>query len=155
MKQATVICGFPACGKTYLVKNNKDKLIILDSDSSAYSWIVERRLDGERTRNPDFPANYIQHIQDNLDKADLILVSSHEAVRDALHKAGIPFIIVCPHRDRKSEWIERCIMRGDNNAFLKVLLTNWDEWIKQIKAEEKAGVKVVWLRKGQTLSSPW
>ena len=39
MKDTKIISAFPACGKTYLFENFKDK-IILDSDSSKFSWII-------------------------------------------------------------------------------------------------------------------
>jgi hypothetical protein len=45
-------------------------------------------------RNPDFPNNYIKHIQDNIDKVDYIFVSSHEVVRKALNEVGIDFNVL-------------------------------------------------------------
>lgn len=46
MKNTKIICAFPACGKSYLYENNKD-LIILDSDSSSFSWITRKRTKTE------------------------------------------------------------------------------------------------------------
>lgn len=80
---AIVISGFPGIGKSYMYNNMKD-LKILDSDSSKFSWVKDEEGKNTKERNPDFPNNYIKHIKDNMDSSDIILVSSHKVVRDAL-----------------------------------------------------------------------
>lgn len=50
-RKAKVISGFPAVGKSYMF-NDKSDLIVLDSDSSLFSW------ESEGVRHPDFPNNY-------------------------------------------------------------------------------------------------
>lgn len=117
MKQATIISAFPACGKTYYYNHADENIVVLDSDSSKFSWkeIVDEKYKMHnwgktnykekkiRVRNPDFPNNYIQHIKENLYSADYILVSSHAAVRQALRDNGLPYIVVYPSRSLK-EW---------------------------------------------------
>ena len=65
-----VVSAFPGCGKSHLFRNKGDKKI-LDSDSSTFD-------------KSQFPENYINHIKSNIGDVDMILVSSHKEVRDAL-----------------------------------------------------------------------
>ena len=108
MKKTKIISAFPACGKTYAFeKLNENGYEILDSDSSKFSWmdvvdkVYEMKNRGKelqrryiKVRNPEFPSNYIQHIKENIGKADYIFVSSHKEVRDALIQNGIYFTLV-------------------------------------------------------------
>ena len=89
-----IISAFPCVGKTQSLTNFPE-FNILDSDSSLFSWIEPG------VRNPNFPENYISNIKMHVDKADFILVSSHEIVRDALIKEEIPFSLVYPSRRLK------------------------------------------------------
>ena len=126
-KQAIVISAFPGCGKTYYFNHHRDDIKVLDSDSSQFSWIYHE--DGTKERNPDFPNNYIQHIKDNMDKQDIIFVSSHEQVRQALY-GNIPFVLVFPMAYMKDEWRKRLIDRGSPIEFVKLIMDNWDNWIR-------------------------
>lgn len=127
-KRARVIAAFPGMGKTHLFNNCKDK-VVLDSDSSNFSWVVEN---GEKKRNPEFPSNYIKHIKENLDKCDIILVSSHEEVRNALIENEVYFELCYPSLDDKEIYIERYIRRGSPEAFINLISNNWDKWITDI-----------------------
>jgi hypothetical protein len=40
-KNTFVISAFPGCGKSYCYNNYQDKLSMLDSDSSEFSWIKD------------------------------------------------------------------------------------------------------------------
>ena len=135
-----VISAFPGCGKTHFFNNNKDK-IILDSDSSLFSWIEKG------VRNPDFPENYIKHIKNNIGKVDIILVSSHKVVRDALVENGIEFTLVYPSRDIKKSYIQRYIDRGSDENFIKLLTNKWDEFLDELENQQHC--KKIELQKGQ------
>ncbi|WP_039240936.1 hypothetical protein [Clostridium botulinum] len=128
MKNTIIISGFPAVGKSYLF-NNKNELKILDSDSSQISWI------SEGVRHPNFPQNYIEHIKDNIGKADIILVSSHKVVRDALKSNNIDYVIVYPSITLKNEYIQRYKERGNNEGFINMIDENWDSFISEIEEE--------------------
>lgn len=123
-----IISGFPGIGKSYLFNNNNG-LIILDSDSSQFSWLEKG------VRNPDFPQNYIEHIKSNIGKVDMILVSSHKQVRDALKDNGIKYILVYPADRLKREYLERFIDRGNESSFIGFMFDNWDSFIDEIKEE--------------------
>lgn len=155
---------FPACGKTWLYEHQENyDLKILDSDSSQFSWVYRKRtaeeLEEERrvwesvphllsgygyinqikdevikVRNPDFPANYIKHIKENIGKYDCIFVSSHASVREALDKEGIDFTIVHPSYECKAEWIGRCFIReknGESGCGAEAMYNNWHQWLKE------------------------
>lgn len=135
-----VISGFPAVGKSYLYNNNKG-LKVLDSDSRKFSW------ESEGVRHPDFPNNYIRHIKRNLGVVDVIFVSSHKVVREALELNGIDYTVVYPNISLKGEYISRYINRGNDDNFIEFLNNNWEEFIKDIE-NERFPVKVE-LQEGQ------
>jgi hypothetical protein len=142
MKNTKVVSGFPAVGKSVLTKESD--LIVLDSDSSMFSWIRE----GER--HPDFPENYIAHIKENIGKADYILVSSHDIVRKALEENGIDYTLVYPSIELKEEYLERYRSRGNDDKFIAFIGGKWDDFITDI--ENETFPKKVKLSKGQYLS---
>ena len=112
-----VISGFPGIGKSYVFESITD-LKILDSDSSKFP-----------RKATQFPSNYIKHIKDNIGKADIILVSSHSVVRDALVMSRIDFTLVYPEKSLKREYLERFKQRGSSQVFIDNVDKFWDEWI--------------------------
>jgi hypothetical protein len=130
MKNTKIISAFPACGKTYCFDRNED-YIILDSDSSKFSWIYPDGL-ATKYRNPDFPKNYIEHIKENIGKVDYIFVSTHEEVRQALTEAGIDFILVFPKQSLRAEWVGRCFIRGSGEKFCQMIADEWNTWMSQM-----------------------
>lgn len=135
-KIRTLLCaGFPAVGKSYFYKCSKLK--VLDSDSSKFNKNF-------------FPQNYINYIKSYLGKVDIILISTHTVVRDALVKEGLEFTLVYPNISLMNEFIERYKQRGDNNDFIQLVTNNWDNWITQL--QNQSGCKKIELSKGQYLS---
>ena len=137
-----IISAFPGTGKTYFQK--KSPLNVLDSDSSKYSWLAPG------IRNPYFPNNYVGHIRESMNQNDIILVSSHKIVRDALVKNGIEYLLVFPERSLKVEYIERFKQRGNNEEFINLVSNSWDNWMSEL--EEQEGCSKVKLFSGQYLS---
>ena len=45
MKDTKIIAAFPACGKTYYFENREEDNIVLDSDSSKFSWTYQGMKD--------------------------------------------------------------------------------------------------------------
>lgn len=142
-----IISGFPGIGKTYYYNNSNGNA--LDSDSSAFSWLPHKEGE-EKVRNPEFPANYMKHIAENIGKVDIILVSSHKEVRDALYEAGIPFTLVYPDKDSKVELLARYKERGSDEKFLEMLDVNWDKFMAEMEAQQ--GCDHVVLPSGMYLS---
>lgn len=134
MKRTKVISGFPGVGKSYMF-NNKTDLIILDSGSSNFSWVKDLEGNNTRERNPEFPQNYINHIKENLGKVDIIFVSSHDVVRNALRESNISYILAYPNITLKDEYIKRYRDRGNDEPFISMINNKWDEFIMGIKKE--------------------
>ena len=140
-----VISAFPGTGKSYAFKNCSNSFKISDSDSSQFSWIEEER---GRIRNPDFPDNYIQHIKNNIGKYDVIFVSSHLEVRQALNDAGIEYFTIYPQANLLEEYKERYIQRGNDEHFIDFIVNNWSEMMKNI-SHEPHGFGLLRLESGQ------
>lgn len=156
-KNTKVISAYPCCGKSYIVENSDyifrgddEEIIVLDSDSSVFSW--EIRPDGKKYRNSDFPNNYIKHIKENIGKVDYIFVSSHSIVRQALSEAGIKFTLVVPEKKLLNEWMIRMYNRGSDTEFINVQIDNWDEWLDEIDNEKGTYSKLIKLKKNEYLS---
>lgn len=143
-----VVAAFPATGKS-TVFNNPNGLNILDSDSSQYSWLINEN--GEKVRHPNFPQNYIDHIQENIGKVDIIFVSSHDVVRNALVEAGIHFTLVYPDISLKDEYVQRYINRGNPESFINLVKSNWNNWIEDCQ-DQDCCTKVE-LESGQYISN--
>lgn len=114
-QHALVVSAFPGTGKTTLFNKLKGDFKILDSDSSTFD-------------KSKFPQNYIEHIKNNLDDVDVILVSSHKDVREAMTEAGIKYDYILPHPSLKEEYIGRFWLRGNDENFIKLLDKFWEDW---------------------------
>lgn len=153
MKRTLIIAAFPGCGKSQCKKDHPNHLI-LDSDSSLFSWVW---VEGEQNveRNPNFPNNYIEHIKENIGKVDVIFVSSHDVVRDALRENGIKYYLVYPNINLKDEYLERYKNRGSSLGFINLLNSKWDEWISELvhqKEEDKPYQTLIELSEGQYIN---
>ena len=121
---ALLISAFPGSGKSHFYKTYKDDITVLDSDSSTFD-------------KSEFPQNYIEHIQENKDEADIIFISSHKEVRDALLEADLDFTVVYPNIELKDEYISRYKDRGNEESFVELLENNWDSWITEIEEDSR------------------
>lgn len=141
-KKTVVVSAFPCCGKTYAFQNYQDRYSMLDSDSSEFSWVKDNDGKNTKERNPDFPQNYIQHIKENIGKVDIIFVSSHKQVREAMTKEGIHFCTVYPKKEMLNEWIGRMYRRGNDDKFIQFIINNWKEFMREIEWKDDSGFGV-------------
>lgn len=118
-----VISAFPGCGKTVAYFDLKDTIKVKDSDSSTFD-------------KSEFPENYIKSIKEDIGKYDIIFVSSHKEVRDALEKEKIPYILFFPSYSRRSEFMENYVRRRTSPELIKKIDANFDKWIHDIEEEE-------------------
>lgn len=158
-----VFCGFPGTGKSTITKNaekyglkhchvHKDNngeieitvpagelTPVFDSDSSLFD-------------KEHFPGNYIKHIQGILNQYPnaVILMSSHDTVREALKDAGIVYTLVYPQRELKEEYLERYEQRGSPEAFVKMMDNKWNDFIDTCVQDEAAADHIV-LSEGEYL----
>lgn len=117
---AIIVSAFPGMGKTYAFNLLKNKIKVLDSDSSKFD-------------KANFPQNYIEHIKSSIKDNDLIFVSSHEEVRNALENEGIDFDLFYPSKDRRNEFLENYVARRSNRNFIMKVDNNWNNWIDGIE----------------------
>lgn len=145
-----VVAGFPGTGKSYLTRNGEYNTC--DSDSSKFSWIVK---DGVKVRNPLFVLEYIQHIKDMLKVHDIVFVSTHKEVLDALEANRLHHVIVYPDVSLKSEYMERYRRRGNDETFLELMEKNFENFVAQIEAREDTSEYAVMLKllKDETMES--
>ena len=116
-----------------MTKNNSSELKFIDSDSSNFSWIKDENGENTKERNPNFPQNYINHIKSNIGKVDVIFVSSHGVVRDALYEAGLNYFLFYPNIKMKEIYIDRFKQRGNEQSFIDFISKNWDNFINGCK----------------------
>ena len=149
MNKTAIISAFPGCGKSYF-HNNRTEYTTLDSDSSHFSWVKDENGNNTKERNPEFPINYINHIEENIGKVDVIFVSTHKEVRDALDERGIEYYIVKPEKDMKEDFINRYRKRGSSDSFIELLNRNWDNWLDELVCPtDPDGLRTVYLSKSE------
>lgn len=141
-----IVSAFPGTGKSHLVSTRED---ILDLDSSDYNWLS----DGV-TMNPAFPSNYMSDMYDNMNGQmyDIIFVSSHQIVRNALIEAELPFTLIYPDRSLMDEYINRYKARGNSESFISALEANWDKWIDECENLDVYYVQKIKLDSGMYIS---
>lgn len=129
-----IISAFPGIGKSYFTKQMKvdhPELKVSDSDSSMFSWISE----GER--DPNFPENYMTHIDYKImEQYHFIFISSHEDVRNALEEKGKHFYLVFPHESLKDMFLQRYRDRGNSESFIEILDKNWEAWLASLYMQD-------------------
>ena len=130
-----ILSAFPACGKSTSYRN-QERVSVLDSDSSDFSWIKDENGRNTKERNPNFPQNYIDHIKSQIGIVDIIMVSSHEVVRRALHENDLKFFLVYPKIEFKNEWIRRFRERGNDEKFIQFISDNWEKFINELENEK-------------------
>lgn len=135
MKPITlIISAFPGMGKTYS-KKNISTLEIVDHESTPFRWVEDN---GNKIHNPAFPKNYIEALKDIIysdDAPDVVFVSSHSVVRDALNEAGIYYYIISPLQRCKETLIQRYRERGNSEKFCNNLSDNWYKFTDSINNE--------------------
>lgn len=144
--RTAIVSAFPGCGKSYIYNKynntpyygqdyNNKTWKMLDSDSSEYSWIKDENGNNTKEKNPNFPQNYIDHIKANIGKVDVIFVSSHKEVRQALKENNIKFFLIFPLKEMKKDFIERYKNRGNTEDFINFISKNWDGFIDEMENE--------------------
>lgn len=65
----------------------------------------------------------------------IILVSSHEDVRQMLRDQGIDYILAYPQRELKEEYIRRYKARGNTEGFVNMMEEKWNDFIDSCDAD--------------------
>lgn len=128
-----IVSAFSCLGKTYLGKKYDS---VLDLEASSYKWIyydkelekdIEKRKGvKDRIINPEYPANYIKAIKDNIDKFKVILITPELAIREILSNNNIKYYYAFPN---DSKFVtERALLRGNNENFAFGLEKSYVTW---------------------------
>lgn len=133
-----IVSAFPGCGKTTMFNELNGKIKIMDSDSSKFD-------------KTDFPRNYIEHIKENINNVDIMFISSHEDVRNALENEDIDFDLFYPNIDRKVEFLENYVKRRSNREIIMKVDANWKEWIEGIENNTLKHCHIHKLNRGEFL----
>lgn len=126
-----IISAFPGMGKTLHTTMKTYGLSYSDSDSSKFKWIINDA--GEKVVNPDFPNNYVAHIMEAVKTHDIVFVSTHQEVREALK--DVYKIIMYPAKDLKAEYLEKYRTRFSglhDEKFVSMMDSNWDSFIDSV-----------------------
>lgn len=137
--ETTIVSAFPGTGKTTFYNKYKENLLISDSDSSTFP------------KGEEWPQNYIDHIKSLVGKQNIIFVSSHKEVRDALKENNIHYTLVYPSSKCKEEYIERFKQRGNSEDFVNLLEKHYESWILDDLILEDYP-DIIMLNKGEYLS---
>jgi hypothetical protein len=130
-------------GKVFYVNHDRVNKVY-DSDSSGYS------------KSLDFPTNYVKHILEvSEDPKNIVFVSSHEVVRQALYEARVKAILAYPRPGGdyglRSEYLRRYKERGSPESFIQLVESNWDLWLNGLENDQRFRGRLV-LLSGQYLS---
>lgn len=127
MANTLVIAAFVNLGKSVYCENHDDSK---DIDTSLYA----RKPDG--SPNPEYPDNYIEIIKHHLTHCNwkYLFVSSNRNIRKGLDANRIKYVVLYPTKDRKQEWIDNAKKRGNSDAFIEKVTSNWDSFIDELAA---------------------
>lgn len=119
-KHTYVISAFPGCGKTTAYQRLKEKIDIVDLESSFFD------------KNA-FPQNYIDVIKEKMGKVDIIFVSSHEKVRQSLQNEGIEYVLYYPSYERKDEMVSLYKGRGNEGTFIDLMTLHYEHFLHSVE----------------------
>lgn len=138
-----LISAFPGTGKSTIHKKAEEYNLIkchisVDKETGEVTRDIPR-VPGVRVFDSDsslfpkdnFPANYIAAIKETIELCPhvVILISSHEEVRDALKAAGLEYDLVYPNQSLKDEYVQRYEQRGSPESFVRLMDDRWEQFI--------------------------
>src|SRR5690606_6932294 len=88
-------------------------------------------------RNPEFPKNYMEHIKKVKDRFDIVLVSTHRDVLNAIHEEGLKAIVVYPHISLRYEYMNRYKRRRSPKSLIDFIYDNWTEFIMDLENDNR------------------
>lgn len=135
-----IYSAFPGTGKTFA--SSKDASII-DAESSNFQWLDatggtnESSKGALKTKNPEWPQNYINYIIEK-SKNNTVLIASQPVVLNALDEANVAYTTVAPLVSDKQTYLQRYEKRGNNELFVNLMSKNFDNFIEDLHSHTKA-----------------
>lgn len=148
-----VVYGFPAIGKTTVCKKFDN---FIDLESSDYHWLfteeqlkmsVEERKGIDKVKNPAWPQNYFEAIDNARKKYDYIFVAF--AGIEYCQKNDIKYMRIYPSIDQKNDYLKRMKNRGNSDDFLEKMAKNFEDYINGC-IDDKRAIKIE-MQKGEYL----
>lgn len=124
MSNVKIISGFPGVGKSTVA----EKFSWTDIDSSNYGDKEDPK------RRETFQVSYVTDIIKKRDELEsvpgsVILVSSHEQVRNEMGRRGVAYLNCFPEGSFIGEYMKRFDARGDSEAFKSLVKQKHLEWL--------------------------
>ena len=164
-KRTMILSAFPACGKTYLYKNQKNLMFNSKGGKIYYSFLDSDSSKFEKYKG--WEKEYVDNIEKNIGTVDFIFVSQYEEILRELKDRQLPFVTVAPDNtswanDRekkliKQQWFGRFVLRDnshihDFNAWLSDLSEHYDKWTSEEHLTKYDPVSFFVLNENQYLS---
>ena len=158
-----LISAFPGTGKSTIHKKAEEYNLIkchiaVDKETGEVTRDIPR-IPGVRVFDSDsslfpkdnFPANYIAAIKETIELCPhvVILISSHEEVRDALKAAGLEYDLVYPNQSLKDEYVQRYEQRGSPESFVRLMNDRWEQFILSCSSDTIPEMRMHQLGEGQ------
>lgn len=117
-----IIAAYPGVGKSEICK----------------SGFVDLKCDNFVGKCENWVEQYVSVARDLVAQNNHVLVSTHREVVEYMEKNEIPFLVVCPSLDFKTEWLSKLKERAINNPTaknknaLETISKNYDEDIEYL-----------------------
>lgn len=126
-KNTVIVIGFPGVGKSraceYLTKKGVNAI----------------DLDSTKFKKDKFPQNYLTRIRTLIGSVDVIFVSAHKEVCEAIDgnreiMDNYPVYICYPDKKLKENFIKRYLSQAADSKFIEILDMNFDKWVDEIES---------------------
>ncbi|KAJ0119962.1 hypothetical protein J7T55_000812 [Diaporthe amygdali] len=153
-QKAIIISGFACIGKSSLggqsgiYKGYK----VVDLDSSGFTADPKTKV----KRTPaEFVKYYIAQILKLATQKIILMVSTHQEIRDEMCKRGLKYTLVYPSAACKAAWLGRLEKRAGKDGLYNIFNKNWAVFVGGLdtgyETEKKKGAKRQVLNKDQYL----
>lgn len=136
-----VVYAFPATGKTFLCKKNKN---CIELTSEKYHWadqnINENNKGLYHNVNENWPTNYLRAIEYYKEIYDYVFITHSGSV--LCKENNIPYDLIYPSVECKEEYISRMIKRGNNIEFIKNMEDHFKQYIESLDNDDYPKEKV-------------
>lgn len=147
-----IVSAFAGVGKTTLAQMYKEDVI--DLESGNFKWLdnegTENLKGNKKIPNPRYPINYLEAIKKANSQYKVVLISQHDVIRKCLDAVKLDYIVVYPEIGLKEEFIERYKLRDNNDNFINLISSKWENWISDLNLIQNH--KKIVINKGQYLS---
>jgi len=100
-----IYVGYQGIGKSSLANKNKGYIDL----ESGNLWYYNE--DGEERRDTHWYKLYVNFAIHLSEQGHDVFVSSHKIVREELSRRGVDFVVICPDKSLKDEWLTKLHLR--------------------------------------------